>query len=102
MPVAQILNVLVAYDVSTETRVGKRRLRKVATTCSGFGQRVQNSVFECRVTPAQFEELEARLLSIIDQSEDRLRLYELPGDYDRAVRVHGLVPEYDLKQPLIV
>ncbi len=98
----RILDVLVAYDVSTETREGRRRLRKVATTCCGFGQRVQNSVFECRVTPAQLEEMEARLLEIIDLAEDRLRLYELPGNYERAVRVHGLVPEHDLRNPLIV
>lgn len=98
----RVLDVLVAYDVSTETREGRRRLRKVATTCCGFGQRVQNSVFECHVTPAQFEELEARLLEIIDRTEDRLRLYELPGNYERAVRVYGLVPEHDLRKPLII
>lgn len=97
-----VLDVLVAYDVSTETREGRRRLRNVATTCCGFGQRVQNSVFECRVTLAQFEELEARLLEIIDQSEDRLRLYELPSNYERAVRVYGLKLEHDLRNPLIV
>lgn len=98
----RVLDVLVAYDVSTETREGKRRLRKVAITCCGFGQRVQNSVFECRVTPAQLEELEARLLEIIDRTEDRLRLYELPANYERAVRVHGLVPEHDLRNALII
>jgi CRISPR-associated protein Cas2 len=102
VPTVRTLDVLVAYDVSTETPAGKRRLRKVATICSGYGQRVQNSVFECRVSPAQFEELEARLLAIVDLGEDRLRLYELPGDYAQAVRIHGLVPEHDLKQALIV
>ena len=98
----RVLDILVAYDVSTETREGKRRLRKVATTCSGFGQRVQNSVFECRVTPAQFEQLESQLLDIINRSEDRLRLYELPTDYEKSVRVYGLVPEHDLRKPLII
>jgi CRISPR-associated protein Cas2 len=98
----RMLDVLVAYDVSTETREGRRRLRKVATTCCGFGQRVQNSVFECRVTPAQMEEMEHRLLEIIELTEDRLRLYQLPGDYDRSVRVHGLVPEHSLRDPLII
>lgn len=102
MATPRVLDVLVAYDVSTETREGKRRLRKVATTCCGFGQRVQNSVFECRVTPAQLEELEARLLEIIDRSEDRLRLYQLPRNYEQAVRVYGLVPKHDLRNPLIV
>lgn len=98
----RILDVLVAYDVSTETREGRRRLRKVATICSGFGQRVQNSVFECRVTPAQLEEMEFRLLEIVDRNEDRLRLYELPVNYEKAVRVYGLVPEHDLRKPLII
>ena len=98
----RVLDVLVAYDVSTETRAGRRRLRKVATTCCGYGQRVQNSVFECRVTPAQMEELEAKLLDIIDLDEDRLRLYELPANYERAVRVFGIVPEHSLREPLIV
>lgn len=98
----RVLDVLVAYDVSTETREGRKRLRKVATICCGFGQRVQNSLFECRVTPAQAEELEARLLEIIDRTEDRLRLYQLPADYGRSVRIHGLVPEHDLRQPLII
>lgn len=98
----RVLDVLVAYDVSTETNAGKKRLRKVATTCCGFGQRVQNSVFECRVTPDQLEEMEARLLEIVDLGEDRLRLYQLPADYERAVRVHGLVPEHDLRKTLII
>jgi CRISPR-associated protein Cas2 len=98
----RVLDVLVAYDVSTETREGRRRLRKVATTCCGFGQRVQNSVFECRVTPAQYEELESLLLAIIDPEEDRLRLYELPANYDRAVRVFGIVPKHDLRKPLLI
>lgn len=102
MPKSQILHALVTYDVSTETREGKRRLRKVAIACCAYGQRVQNSVFECRVTPAQLEALEARLLVLIDVTEDRLRLYTLPADYDRAVRIYGLQPEYDLKEPLIV
>jgi CRISPR-associated protein Cas2 len=98
----RILDVLVAYDVSTETKEGRKRLRRVSTTCCGFGQRVQNSVFECRVTAAQLEELEARLLGIIDVNQDRLRLYELPANYEKAVRVHGLKPEYSLREPLVI
>lgn len=102
MPRPRVLDMLVAYDVSTETREGRRRLRKVATICCGFGQRVQNSVFECRVTPAQREELESRLLEVIDPAEDRLRLYELPANYDRAVRVFGIGLEHSLREPLII
>lgn len=102
MPRLRVLDVLVAYDVATDTREGRRRLRKVAITCCGFGQRVQNSVFECRVTPAQLEEMEVRLLEIINLEEDRLRLYQLPADYDKAVRIHGLVPEHNLRNTLII
>jgi len=96
------LEVLVTYDVSTETKEGRRRLRKVAIVCCGFGQRVQNSVFECRVTPAQLELLEHKLLAIIDVGEDRLRIYRLPSDRAKAVRIFGLVPPHDLREPLIV
>ncbi len=96
-----VLEVLVTYDVSTETKEGRRRLRKVATVCCGFGQRVQNSVFECRVTLAQMEALEDKLLKIIDLGEDRLRIYRLPADRS-AVRIYGLVPPHDIREPLIV
>lgn len=96
------MDVLVAYDVSTQSKEGRRRLRKVAIACCGFGQRVQNSVFECQVTPAQLEALEHKLVGIIDVSEDRLRIYRLPSDRDRAVRVFGLLPPHDIRETLIV
>lgn len=96
------MEILVTYDVSTETREGRRRLRKVATICLGFGQRVQQSVFECRVTPAQMEELEDRLLRTIDPSLDSLRIYRLAEPRQRYVRIHGAQPEFDLREPLIV
>lgn len=96
------LEVLVTYDVSTETKEGRRRLRKVANICLGFGQRVQLSVFECRVTPAQLEELEDRLRHAIDESEDSLRLYRLPGPRDRYLRVYGNPPPHDFREPMIV
>lgn len=96
------LEVLVTYDVSTETKEGRRRLRKVAIACCGFGQRVQNSVFECRVTPAQFEALEHKLLGIIDVGEDRLRIYRLPADREKSVRIYGLLPPHDIREPLII
>lgn len=99
---AGLLEVLVAYDVSTETKAGQRRLRKVATICCGFGQRVQNSVFECRVTPAQLEALEARLLEVIELAEDRLRIYRLPADRERSVRIFGVLPPHDIREPLII
>jgi CRISPR-associated protein Cas2 len=96
------VEILVTYDVSTETREGRRRLRKVATICLGFGQRVQQSVFECRVTAAQMEELEDKLLRTIDPSLDSLRIYRLAEPRQKYVRIHGAQPKFDLREPLIV
>ncbi len=96
------MEIVVAYDVNTETAAGRKRLRKVATICLGFGQRVQNSVFECRVTEAQLEELEDRLLRVIDEGQDRLRIYRLPGPRERLVKVYGVEPPHDFREPLIV
>lgn len=75
------MDVLVAYDVNTESKAGRRRLRRVATACKDYGQRVQYSVFECSVTQAQMEALRERLLGILDEEEDNLRIYRLrpPG-----------------------
>jgi CRISPR-associated protein Cas2 len=95
-------DVLVTYDVSTITPAGRRRLRKAAQVCLAYGQRVQNSVFECLVTEAQFEQLEARLLAVISQQEDRLRLYRLPSRCDDWTRSYGQGPLFDLHDPLIV
>jgi CRISPR-associated protein Cas2 len=96
------VDVLVAYDVNTETKAGQRRLRTVAKICTGFGQRVQHSVFECRVTPAQLEELEARLLRVIEPREDSLRLYILTGDRTRYLRAHGIDRYVDFEEPLVL
>lgn len=96
------MELLVTYDVNTETKEGRKRLRAVAKICEGVGQRVQKSVFECRVTAAQLEELEARLVAVIDEREDRLRLYRLPPDRERHVRVYGVPLEHDIRDPLVV
>lgn len=96
------MEVLVCYDVSTETRAGQKRLRRVANVCLGFGQRVQKSIFECRVTEAQLEELEDRLVREIDEDEDRLRIYRLAGPRERFVRVWGTPPPHDFREPLVV
>ena len=69
--------VLITYDVSVTTTAGQRRLRNIAKTCLDYGMRVQNSVFECEVTPAQFVELKAQLMDIFDAEEDSLRFYFL-------------------------
>ena len=92
--------VLVAYDVSTGTPAGIRRLRRVAQACKDYGQRVQKSVFECRVGPPQWVGLRARLLDEIDAAEDSLRFYFL--DEDTPIEHHGSDSPPDLEGPLIV
>lgn len=94
--------VIVCYDVSTETRAGRRRLRRVAKVCEGSGQRVQKSVFECRVDLMQLEELERRLLAEIDLEEDCLRLYRLPDTRGCEVREHGRFRATDFDGPLVL
>ncbi|MCC6314057.1 MAG: CRISPR-associated endonuclease Cas2 [Thermomicrobiales bacterium] len=96
------MEVLVTYDVATETSAGRRRLRRVANVCLAFGQRVQKSVFECRVTEAQLEDLEHRLRREIDETEDSLRIYRLAGPRERVVKVVGVLPPNDFREPLIV
>lgn len=92
---------LVAYDVSTETLAGRRRLRRVARACLDFGQRVQNSVFECEVDPAQWVALRARLITEIDATADSLRFYRLGAEGRRRVEHVGAKPILDLDGPLL-
>jgi CRISPR-associated protein Cas2 len=94
--------VLVSYDVSTEDKDGRRRLRKVAQECGKFGQRVQNSVFECVVDPARFEKLKGNLVAIIDREADSLRFYMLGKNWQRRVEHIGAKPSIDPDAPLIV
>ena len=96
------MNVLISYDVSTETADGRRRLRKVAQACQDFGQRVQKSVFECSVSEAQFEEVLRRLLDIIEKTEDSLRVYRLTEPREKHVQVYGLDGRMDFEEPLIL
>lgn len=91
-----------AYDVSTETAAGRRRLRHVANACLAYGQRVQKSVFECSLTPVQLERLEHRLTGIINVDEDSLRIYRLLEPRDRYQRIYGRRREVDVGGPLIV
>jgi len=93
---------LVTYDVNTETLAGRRRLRRVARTCLDFGQRVQHSVFECEVNPAQWAILRAALLAEIDVARDSLRFYAL-GQNGRARVEHvGAKAKLDLVGPIIL
>lgn len=96
------MELLVTYDVATDTSAGRRRLRRVAKICQGHGQRVQFSVFECQLTDAQLEAFEVRLINEIDPDEDSLRIYFLPGDREKRVRSHGKALTFDLHDPLIL
>lgn len=93
---------LLTYDVSTTTPAGKRRLRHVAKACEDHGQRVQNSVFECKLDPAQLVALKARLLEIIEPKTDSLRFYNLGNNWKHRVDHHGANDDYDIEGPLIV
>lgn len=93
--------VLVTYDVSTETKEGRRRLRRAARACLDSGQRVQNSVFECELDPAGWVKLRARLLSIIKAEEDSVRFYFLGASWRGKVEHHGAKPSLNLSGPLI-
>lgn len=94
--------VVVTYDVSTETPEGQRRLRRVAKACQDYGQRVQYSVFECLVEPAQWVQLRARLLEEADLSEDSLRFYFLGSNWRRRVEHVGAKRPYDPEGPIII
>ncbi|MBA3033883.1 MAG: CRISPR-associated endonuclease Cas2 [Gammaproteobacteria bacterium] len=94
--------VIVSYDVSTETAAGRKRLRRVARVCESTGQRVQKSVFECRVTLAQYEELERRLLTEINLGEDCLRFYRLTEPVELHVKEHGKFKAVDFEGPLVI
>jgi CRISPR-associated protein Cas2 len=94
--------VVVAYDVSTESDEGKRRLRRVAKHCEDVGQRVQNSVFECLVDAAQWVRVRAKLVGEIEQSNDSLRFYFLGDNWERRVEHVGAKPSYNPQGPLIL
>ncbi len=95
--------VLVSYDVSTVDRAGRSRLRRAAKTCLNYGQRVQNSVFECDIDPAQWTSLKSRLVDLIDPDQDSLRFYFLGSNWQRRVEHVGAKPTLDLRNdPLVV
>jgi CRISPR-associated protein Cas2 len=94
--------VLVTYDVNTEDAEGRRRLRKVAKQCVNFGQRVQNSVFECLVDPVQFADLRKRLEAIIDIKVDSLRYYFLGDNWKSRVEHVGSKVAYDPEGVMMV
>lgn len=93
--------VLVTYDVRTDSPEGRRRLRRVAKACLDLGQRVQYSVFECEISPAQWPELRARLSGLIDPATDSLRFYMLGSNWRRRIEHIGAKPSTDFDGPLI-
>jgi CRISPR-associated protein Cas2 len=94
--------VLVSYDVAVTSPGGRRRLRRIAKECQNYGQRVQFSVFECVVDPAQWTKFKNKLENIIDKEIDSLRYYYLGANYKRKVEHVGAKPSQDVDAPLIV
>ena len=94
--------VLITYDVSTQDGAVKRRLRKVAKECVNYGQRVQNSVFECILDASQALLLKDKLLSIIDETQDSLRFYNLGNNYETKVEHYGAKESYKAEGVLMV
>jgi len=96
------VHVLITYDVKTSDEGGQRRLRRVAKTCSDWGQRVQNSVFECKLDPAQYTKLKAILGEIIDLQHDSLRFYNLGSHWHGRVEHLGADRSSNPDAPLII
>lgn len=93
--------VLITYDVRTDTANGKKRLRKVAKECCNYGQRVQNSVFECVMDAAKCREVKEKLLKIIDRDEDSIRFYYLGNNYKTKVEHYGVKESLDIEGVLM-
>jgi CRISPR-associated protein Cas2 len=93
--------VLITYDVNTETEAGKTRLRKIARECQNYGQRVQNSVFECLIDPTQLKQLQIKLDRIMDKEKDSVRYYNLGNEWRNRVTHVGAKPALDLEGPLM-
>ena len=93
--------VLITYDVATSDNKGQKRLRKVAKECQNYGQRVQNSVFECQVDAVKYREIKAVLEKIVDKDTDSLRFYNLGDKYKNKVEHIGTKPSFDVTEPLI-
>ncbi len=94
--------VLITYDVNTETSAGRKRLRQVAKQCVNYGQRVQNSVFECVMDNAKLSQVKNALLKIIDLEKDSLRFYYLGNNYQTKVEHFGAKPSYDPEGVIVI
>lgn len=102
MEVGDKMLVLITYDVNTQTADGRARLRKVAKQCVNYGQRVQNSVFECVMDAAKTREVKEKLVGLIDKEKDSLRFYYLGNNYKNKVEHVGAKESYDLEATLII
>jgi CRISPR-associated protein Cas2 len=96
------MHLLVTYDVNTETKEGRRRLRNVAVACKNFGQRAQKSVFECEVEEKHYEKLKSTLLKIIDKEHDSLRFYRLMEPVEKHRETYGRNLIIDINEPIIL
>lgn len=94
--------VLITYDVSTESKEGRARLRKVAKECVNYGHRVQNSVFECEMDSVKCRQVIDILLGIINEKEDSIRFYYLGNNYKNKVEHIGIKPNFDVNDTLII
>lgn len=94
--------VLITYDVDTTTKAGEKRLRKVAKECVNYGQRVQNSVFECLLSESQLVGLKAILSAIIDDNKDSIRFYFLGSNWQRKIETLGKMTSFNPTETLII
>lgn len=96
------MQVLITYDVETVTPAGKKRLRQVAKVCLDYGQRVQNSVFELNIYPADLVEIKNKLEKIIDPKKDSIRIYNLGKNWERRVKSLGRDDTYNPEKDLLI
>lgn len=94
--------ILITYDINTTTSDGRKRLRTVAKICQNYGQRVQNSVFECKVDEGQFRLIKHKLSETIDHEKDSLRFYRLGKNYEKTIEQMGNNKSYSIESPLIL
>ena len=94
--------ILITYDINTTTKDGMKRLRDVAKICQNYGQRVQNSVFECKVDEGQFRIIKHKLNGTINHEKDSLRFYRLGKNYEKTIEQRGNKKSYNIESPLIL
>ena len=93
--------IVITYDISSMDE-DKKKLARIAKTCKNYGQRVQNSVFECNVDYAQYIELKQKLLKIINEKTDSIRIYNLGNKYDTKIEHFGVKDSYDMNEAIII